>query len=377
MILHVIDALYPGGAERVLVELVNALDAAGLQVGVCVTREGVDLADELRPGIAVEVLGRQSRWDVQGLRSFAKYCRRNRVTIIHAHGRSSATFVALARLLLPRRIRLVMHDHNGRDVQVTPLLGLISRHLYHAYVCVSEGLYTWALSRLALPPEKCLILANAIDVSRFTTQPRFDDKKPLKGVLLANLRPEKSHLLVLDAVAGSPTLRENMRLAFVGSGLESEQGRLIVDRRNKLGLEGVVSIDGGRRSVETVLAEADFGLVASRVEAGPVVSLEYMAAGLPFVTTRTGQVAGLTEGQGVCLVVPPGDMLAMRQALEELVETTSSERQVMGVQGRAFLEQHFGLSKQVQRLIRLYAHVLPAGEERDRYLALSGSAQPT
>jgi hypothetical protein len=46
--MHVIDSLAVGGAERMLVEIANASATHGHCVSVCVTRDGRDLAPELR-----------------------------------------------------------------------------------------------------------------------------------------------------------------------------------------------------------------------------------------------------------------------------------------------------------------------------------------
>ena len=48
-VLHVIDSLARGGAERMLVDIANTSAVRHLRVSVCVTRSGQDLSSDLRP----------------------------------------------------------------------------------------------------------------------------------------------------------------------------------------------------------------------------------------------------------------------------------------------------------------------------------------
>lgn len=71
-ILHVIDSLAVGGAERVLVELSNQAEQDGHRVAVCVTRSETTLAAGLRPEIDLWVLGRRRRFDFPAMKRFTR-----------------------------------------------------------------------------------------------------------------------------------------------------------------------------------------------------------------------------------------------------------------------------------------------------------------
>ena len=85
--------------------------------------------------------------------------------------------------------------------------------------------------------------------------------------------------------------------------------------------------DGGVRFVGRVEPErmpacsttADILLNASLVDNQPVTLLEAFAAGLPVVTTPTGDIASLVRDGETGRLVPPGDPAAMARAVGELL----------------------------------------------------------
>jgi len=87
-ILHVIDSLAVGGAERGLVELANQAARDGHRVAVCVTRSETTLAPGLRPGIDLWVLGRQRRFDLPAMKRFAGLVQHHRIDLVQNPRRS-------------------------------------------------------------------------------------------------------------------------------------------------------------------------------------------------------------------------------------------------------------------------------------------------
>ena len=95
-VLHVIDQLVVGGAERMLVEIVNQMEPPYFPL-VCVTRSGTTMADQLHSRIPLFVLDRKSRFDLKKILRFLMIIRSEKVDLIHAHGRSSFSFAAFAK----------------------------------------------------------------------------------------------------------------------------------------------------------------------------------------------------------------------------------------------------------------------------------------
>jgi len=67
-VMHVIDGLAVGGAERMLVEIANHTCRSDIKTSVCVTRSDITLAKELRTDIPIVVLNRKGRFDPEAFR---------------------------------------------------------------------------------------------------------------------------------------------------------------------------------------------------------------------------------------------------------------------------------------------------------------------
>jgi len=72
-VMHVIDSLAPGGAERMLLDIVNNLDNEEYRISVCVTRSNQSLSRELHPDIPFMTLGRKWRFDPKGFIGFKQF----------------------------------------------------------------------------------------------------------------------------------------------------------------------------------------------------------------------------------------------------------------------------------------------------------------
>lgn len=388
MVLHVIDTLRRGGAERVLLSIVRASHARGERVGVCLTRCGGELMRELPPDVPVLKLERRTRWDLNALSTFALWAKAHNVALFHAHGRSSTAFAIAVRALFLRGTPILMHDHFGRihsDNSIPLLQALAVRFGVNLYVAVSGELQEWALSVLRLPKDRVTTLLNGVDADEIHSQARIGSTIDapgriggrLRAVLIANLRAEKAHDVLVKAIGSSSILREKLIVDCWGEApSESEKTtikRLIADE----GLEETVLYRGATSAMLSRLGHYDFGIVASHSEAGPLCALEYMASGLPYVTTRVGSVVVSAEPSGACLSCEPGDDEALRASLEQMIRLSQEERLTMGEAGRTMVRNKFGISRYMDELDLLYRIVLSGGTIPTSFKRLSESGGNT
>jgi glycosyltransferase involved in cell wall biosynthesis len=84
-----------------------------------------------------------------------------------------------------------------------------------------------------------------------------------------------------------------------------------------LGLEGAVDFLGPRADVASLYRAADLFVFPSRYEAFGIALLEAMGAGLPCVASATGGIEEVA-GESGAVLVPPGDVRALTNALLEL-----------------------------------------------------------
>jgi glycosyltransferase involved in cell wall biosynthesis len=211
------------------------------------------------------------------------------------------------------------------------------------------------LTRQGFPAERIVLLPNAVDTSRFPlrTAPRAPGA-PFTAVFVGRLAEEKDLPTLLDAWAQAfpPGEEVDARLRLIGGGPLEQRLRAQVLR---LGIARQVEFLGHRDRVEEVLADADVGVLPSRVEGLSNTLLEFMASGLPTLASRvSGSEDFVVPGRNGWLF-EVANVPALAAALRE-AKTLSPERlAAMGRQARAGVEAKASLDIVVGRLQSLYA----------------------
>ena len=111
-VMHLIDTLDIGGAERVAVNLVNSLPRENYKCFLCSTREDGPLDELVAKDVQCLSLGRRWRFDIFALNRLIAYIRLNNIQILHAH--STSLFIAVFSSLLPPYPEVNWHIHSGK-----------------------------------------------------------------------------------------------------------------------------------------------------------------------------------------------------------------------------------------------------------------------
>lgn len=171
---------------------------------------------------------------------------------------------------------------------------------------------------------------------------------------VAVLRAEKGHRTLIDAM--EPLFREmrNLHLVLVGGGSPGfqELGALVQER----GLGAVVHLLGARDDVVRLMPDLDVFALATQVEAAGMVFAEAGAAGVPVVGTRVGGVPEMLDEGRSGLLVPAGDVEALRAAIRTLARDRAL-RERMGAAGRTFCcagSGRFSAQAMAQRAVAVY-----------------------
>ncbi len=377
-VLAVTDTLEVGGAERVAVDIANSLDRRTHEPLFCATRNDGPLRDTLRPDVDVEILGRRATWDVAGLLRFARFVRDREVDLIHTHGRGTMKFVALCRQTGLLTTPHVFHDHYGRlhlDRRAGTDLRNAMRIGVDEYLGVDGRLCSWATEAIGVPADRVHLARSGVDLGRFVDVEPTDLRAEfdLHGVevvlvMVANFRQQKDHPTALRALAELPDeLRRRLAVVFIGSTTAEpayfDRCMAMVD---DLGVGDHVRIAGERDDPLRYLAGADGALLASKNETGPLVVLEYMASGLPFVATDTGEIMRAVRHLDVGFAPAPRDHREVADALADLVTLGPDGRAAMGRRGREAATREFDQELVTRAVEEVYHHLLTHPQGRGR-----------
>jgi glycosyltransferase involved in cell wall biosynthesis len=343
------------------------------------------MAARLKTGITIHSLDRTRRFDWIAMRQFARWIQQRRVDGIHSHGRTTFSFLAFMKTLGLIAQPLVMHDHTGKArPEVSAPLWFqwwARQHVAH-YVGVCTEMDGWA-ERAGIPADRRSLIAGALDLhdermdeprahnlaapslvaadlSALDSAAGFDERTEFRappgmllGVCLGGVRPEKGIDTLLAAVAGGQR-RGSFRIVVVGGVRDPNYWNACLSESERLGLHDDVVFAGERADAAAWLERFDFAIHAARSESGPLVLIEHLAAGLPLVCTRAGEIARRAEQLGVERFVPPGDAHSLSAAIDELVSLTPRERSERGGWGRRIAHRNFDIRAVMQAWHAVY-----------------------
>jgi glycosyltransferase involved in cell wall biosynthesis len=322
-----IDSLQPGGAERVAVNIANALPRDRYRSFLCATRQEGPLKALIRPDTTSFYLYRKGRLDLGAILRLSKYCRDHDIAILHAH--STSLFLAVLVGLLPPYPRVVWHVHYGRLATVsrrpTPYW-LAARRLRHVFA-VSDDLARWSVKRLGLSKETVEYLPNFVAEEKAVRPPTALPGCPGKRIVcVGNFRAVKDHLTLIRAVRLVKDRIPAVHLVHVGGAVETGVREAVVAEIERLGLGDAVSLLGERSDVASILQACDVGVLSSVSEGLPLSLIEYGFAGLASVCTKVGQCAEVLDFGNSGILVPPSDPEALAGAVFSLL--TNDQRKV-------------------------------------------------
>ena len=311
-VLHVIQELRTGGAERAVLTLAARARAAGWEVSVAAASGALAVELEREP-YPLPVLAR-SPWRVpEGALALRKAIRGSRADVLHCHNPGMALLTGIATLRgrhPPALASLhgVPDEDYGAAARVLRLAGL-------PVVGCGPGVSA-ALAEHGVAAETIVNAVGpappAADRAALEREWGIPPGAPL-GLCVGRLVHQKNHALAIAALALLPDLH----LAVLGEG---ELRPALEEQARSLGVAGRLVLPGVRADARAAIGAADVVLLPSRWEGLPLVGLEALAAGTPIVAAAARGIRELlTDGENA-LLVPPGDAAALAAGVRRVLE---------------------------------------------------------
>ena len=198
---------------------------------------------------------------------------------------------------------------------------------------------------------------NGIDLEHFPLTPSATPNPVPVIISIGRLVAFKGFEQLIDACAELTRRGLDFSCEIIGDGPLRENLRAKID---KLDLSSRLTLLGSlsQAAVFEKLRTADiFALASVTDQQGasdvfPTVIIEAMSAARPVISTRLAGIPELVAHEETGLLVPPGDGIALAQALEQLIQNRELQARY-GRAGRARVEQHFRIEHTVVPLLEL------------------------
>lgn len=291
----------PGGAERVVLNWIKALDRSRFQPVLMLGKRDGAFLDEMPDDVEPIILGGGRAL----LRSWhiGRQLRRHRIDMAYAATNAMNLALMQARAQDTKRI---VSEHTMPDAYLATAKWrwFRTRQMRRLYpranaVAVPTSAIASALGRVIDQPMTVHVLPNPVveTVSKVTHAPKGQHL-----VSAGRLVPEKGFDLLIDAVAQLREQGVDCTLAIYGEGPQRSQLDMQID---SLGLGNHVQLCGHVADLRPVLQKAALFVLASRREGFGNVLIEAMSAGVPVLATRCGGPDSfITDGNNGWLTAP-------------------------------------------------------------------------
>jgi len=358
-ILHIIPNFGIGGAERLVVNILEAFDRKRFEMAVVslYSEIGTILEREIREKwLKVYYLNKHLGPDLQMIPQLWHLFRTFRPDVVHTH------LYVLRYTLLPAllcRIPVCVHTvHNVAQKEVDKigkfvhwiafrLTGVLPVSISREVATTVRSLYGRAI--------KTPMIYNGIPTWQFSALPNQQGER--EDVILLHIGRfslQKNHKLLIEAFALALRECPKMRLWLVGDGeLRSAVEKLVAEK----GLQPQVTFLGIRTDVAELLSQCDIFVLSSDWEGMPLTVLEAMATGRAVISTSAGGVPELVEDGVNGILVPLGDAEALAKAFLRLADE-SELCQHMGQEGQKRACKCFDITRCAREYEALYLNLL-------------------
>lgn len=384
-VLHLIEDLGSGGAERLLYVNLSRLDRTRVVGRVChLYDRALHWRDSiLELGYPVTSLHLNSvRELLQGVIRLRRQLRRDPVDVIHTHlfganvvGRLAARSLGMpvvSSLHNPDYEPIIHQDNPAMSAGKLWMLRQMDRWSCAVarpdFVAVSDYVKQSAVARLGVPVDRTTVVYNPIDPDTFTRSAALTDEahrrreelglRPDDPVIVsvARLDPQKGLKYLIDAMPA--LVREFPRLTalLVGGGAPSAQ-QALMQRAAALGIAAHVRCLGPQADVRPFLEMADVFVLPSLYEGMGISLVEAMAMERPCVATSTTAIPEVIDDGRSGLLVTPGDAPGLAAAIATLLRDPAL-RARMGAEGRRIALDRFDVRHNIGQLEMIYAQAL-------------------
>lgn len=370
-ILQVLPRLGTGGAERVVIEIAQAVTNSG-NIALIACDGGALSNAALRAGAEIipMKLATKSPYGMRcNARRLQKLIKERNVTLIHAHSRAPAwsAYWAAGRTNIP-----FVTTYHGSYSENSAL-----KRRYNAVmakgdrvVAVSSYIADLVRARYGVGQDRLRVIPGGVDPAKFDPLNVLGDRVArlakawrlevgTPSILLpGRLTSWKGQEVLINALA---LMRHQDTVAVL---VGDAQGRKkyvanLMALVKKLGLSQRVRLAGHTDDMPAAMMLADVMVNASiDPEAFGRTIIEAQAMGRIVVAADHGGARETIIAGKTAFLFPPGDAAALAAAIDFALDMSSDERIAWGQAARTHITQHYAVSAMQQAMLEVYAELL-------------------
>jgi glycosyltransferase involved in cell wall biosynthesis len=367
-VLHLIDQYHIGGPGKTILNTAKFIERNkfAIHVGAFLhPGQETELSKEVtRNGIDLLALKDIRGISIENLKSILRYIDMKKISIFHGHGYKADIYGVLLKIL--RKNVTVVTTHHGwiRNTRSQLAFGKLARigsALFDHTIIVSNEMMRH-LPRTTVKKKRYSVIHNAIVATDYEATGTREKQRALLGVepneimllSVGRLSKEKGCNNLLKAFEIAQKHYNNVKLVYVGDGplVDELKGQII--RSN---LKENALLCGHHQNVQPYYEAADIFICPSDTEGLSNAILEAMAFSIPVIATDVGGNPEIIVHQVNGLLVPPQNIVALKEAICLLL-SNSSMRRKLGQSGYETIVGEFSFEQRTSKIESLYIRLV-------------------
>ncbi len=370
-ILFILNSLTFGGAEKLVVTLLNELDTSKLSLSLLYLRKKEAMLAELNQSRlnSVSSYGGTNSLEFRLPFYLARHIEREKIDTVVCINQRPMLYAFLARRLTRRKFRIIQAIHVTTLVTMFQRLKnfLLYRPLFNRcdlVIFVSEGQRKYWVSGGFMNADKTKCVYNGIDVDHYKDGYSREEKLEFRRKLgfaetayvvgiCARLHSGKKHT---ELIAALETIRRagiDAKILIVGDGPERANLESVIKSK---GLEHHVVITGFQKDIRPFISACDCIALTSQAEAFPLSIIEGMAMGKPVISSEVGGTPEQIEHGVNGFLYKSGDIENLAKYLKVLSDPAI--RTKMGERARRAACDRFSLGSMIREYTRILSETV-------------------
>ncbi len=369
VVMHLIAAMDIAGSARVVLNLlaqqaispceqrvtsfVRASDGAGTTF--------LEMAQQA--GTVVDQIKIYKRWDWGDVGAMVDIIKKHDVKLIHSHGYKSDIVGAFASLRTGVPMMATAHGFTAADANISrnEKIGRLFLRRAKKVICVSDNVRD-SLVRSGIRANRLELIPNGIDFDHFSIDGNdtlrqewgLGPNDTLIGTA-GRMSPEKAQANMIKAIGRlDPAQKARVRIAVAGDGPLRD---LLIETARDCGLAGQLILPGVLCDMRPFYNALDIFCLPSLTEGTPLTLLEAAASGKPVIASRVGSIAEIIDDSKNGLLVEPGDLNQLTDAIAQMVASPQLRDQ-FGIGLREKLLVDYDIKVCARKTFDIYREVL-------------------
>lgn len=311
-VLHIINNLGSGGAEKLLEDLIplmNKMENVEADILLLTDEKNVFYDSLINKGVKVDVVKYRNMYDIRNIFEIKKHIVDGDYDIVHTHTFPTQYWVALSRMFIEnKKVKFITTEHSTHNRRREKFyFRYIDKLIYSQYdsiISITEktrdNLIDW-IDPKHKKIDKHVVIENGVDIAKIKAALPYKKNELINGItentklicMVGRFSEAKDQPTLIRAVS---KLSRDIHLILVG------EGPLISDNKKlaeELGISDRVHFLGFRQDIPRILKTVDIVVLSSHWEGLSLASIEGLASGKPFIASKVPGLEEIVEGHGV------------------------------------------------------------------------------